>query len=98
MLAGMGTKRLRSALGNMKLAPPTAPCGPIGAHRQTSMRSWRDVAASTPVPRRAPVTWDPSRTTILRLMDAKWTTATISSYNFGEALQGLFPMGSENDE
>ena len=38
------------------------------------------------------------RTTILRPTDAKWTTATISSYNFGEALQGLFPMGGENDE
>ena len=98
MLAGLGAERLRSALGNANLAPPTAPCGPGGAHRPTSARSWRDVAASAPAPRRAPVTWDPSRTTILRPTDAKWTTTTISTYNFGEALRGLFPMGGENDE
>ena len=44
------------------------------------------------------MTWDPLRTTILRPTDAKWTTTTISSYNFGEALRGMFPMGGENDE
>ena len=98
MLAGLGAERLRSALGNANLAPPTAPGGPGGAHRQTSAWSWRDVATSAPAPRRAPLTWDPLRTTILHLTDAKWTTTTIFSYNFGEALWGLFPMGGENDE
>ena len=44
------------------------------------------------------MTWDPSRTTILRPTDAKWATTTISTYNFGEALRGLFPIGGENDE
>ena len=46
MLAGLGVERLRSALGNANLAPPTAPGGLGGAHRQTSVWSWRDVAAS----------------------------------------------------
>ena len=36
--------------------------------------------------------------TILCPTDAKWTTTTISLYNVGEALWGLFPMGSKNDE
>ena len=39
MLAGLGAERLHSALGNANLAPPTAPCGPGGAHRQTGVRS-----------------------------------------------------------
>ena len=53
-----------------------------------------------PLPRRdgPPVTWDPTRTLILRPTEAKWTTTMISSYNFGEAVRGLFPMGGENDE
>ena len=41
MLAGLGAERLCSALKNANLAPPTAPGGPSGAHRQTSMRSWQ---------------------------------------------------------
>ena len=50
MLAGLGAERLCSALGNAKLTPPTAPGGPGGAHRQTSVQSWWDVAASAPTP------------------------------------------------
>ena len=30
--------------------------------------------------------------------DVKWTTTTISLYNFGKALRGLFPMGGKNNE
>ena len=37
MLASLGTKRLCSALGNVNLALPTAPGGPGGTHRQTSV-------------------------------------------------------------
>ena len=44
------------------------------------------------------MTWDPSCTTILCPTDAKCTTMTISTYNFEEALWGLFPIGSKNDE
>ena len=98
ILAGLGAKRLRNALGNVNLALQTAPCGLGRAHQQTSGRSWRDVPASIPAPQWAPMTWDPGRTPILYPTDAKRTTMTISTYNFGEALWGLFPMGSKNDE
>ena len=56
MLAGLGAERLRSALKNANLTPPTAPGGLGGAYQQTSVWSWRDVAASAPVLRRAPLT------------------------------------------
>ena len=39
MLAGHGAERLCSALGNVNLAPPTAPGGPGRAHQQTSVRN-----------------------------------------------------------
>ena len=99
MLAGLGAERLRSTLESVPLPPKTMPNGLHGAHRPTGTRSWRDVAASTPPPRRTPLAWDPARTIILRPTDAQWATRTISSYNFGEALRGLFPMeGADDDE
>ena len=97
-VASLGVERLHSALGNVNLALSTTLSGPGGAHRQTRMRSWRDVATSIPTLQRGPVTWDPSRMTILHPTDVKWTTMTIFWYNCGEALWGLFPMGGKNDK
>ena len=97
MLAGLGAERLRSTLERVEMTSKTLSLGPQGANRQPNGRSWRDVAASTPAPRRTPLAWDPSRTLLLRPTDDRWTRTMITSYNFSEAFRGLFPVGGDND-
>ena len=97
VLAGMSAEKLRVALSHAETAKQTASRAPEDGRRAAMGRSWRDVAASPPPVRRAPLQWDAGRTVILRPTDESWARKSFPTYAFGEAFRGLFPMGGEAD-
>ena len=97
VLAGMSAEKLRVAISHASTEKKEAGRSPEDGRRAGMGRSWRDVAASAPPVRRAPLEWDAARTVILRPTDANWTRRSFPTYAFGEAFCGLFPMGGDAD-
>ena len=97
VLAGISAEKLRVAISHAATEKRDAGRSAEDGRRAGMGRSWRDVAASAPPVRRAPLEWDAARTVILRPTDEIWTRRSFQTYAFGEAFRGLFPMGGDAD-
>ena len=97
VLAGMSVEKLRVAISHALTEKRDAGRSSEDSRWVGMGRSWRNVAASAPPVRRAPLEWDAAWTVILRPTDENWTRKSFLTYAFGEAFRGLFPMGGDAD-
>ena len=97
VLAGISAEKLRVAISHAAMEKQDTGRATEDGRQAKMGRSWRDVAASAPPVRRAPLEWDAARTVILRPTDENWTRRSFPTYTFGEAFRGLFPMGGDAD-
>ena len=97
VLAGISVEKLCVAISHAAMEKKDAGRSSEDGRRAAMGRSWRDVTASSPPVRRAPLEWDAARTVILRPTDESWVRRSFPTYAFGEAFHGLFPMGGDAD-
>ena len=97
VLAGISVEKLRVAISHAAMEKKEAGRSSEDGRRAAVGRSWRDVAASAPPVRWAPLEWDAARMVILRPTDEIWTHRSFPTYAFSEAFRGLFPMGGDAD-